>query len=224
MAENEKGSVAGAEAVRKTDFGAILERVVAQTVRKKTPLPVVSDQAVEYYAKLMASFGYEFTADTLGILVDYLKGYNLWLCGNVGTGKTFFFDCMSKVRLKRNVYSLVKLSMIETQGWTMETARDWADETCEDDVVIDDVGTEPLMKSYGQEAEVFPYLLEKRMQLSGKRTHLTSNLGILDIKKRYGERVADRFVQVFKMEEMKAKKSRRVLRAWRKIGPGELAL
>lgn len=227
MTKNETGPVAGTAAVCKTDFSAILERVVAQTVRKETPPPVISDQAIEYYAKLMASFGYEFTADTLNILSDYLKGYNLWLCGNVGTGKTFFFDCMSKVRRKKNIYGLVKLSMIETQGWTMENARNWADETREDDVVIDDVGTEPLMKSYGQEAEVFPYLLEKRMQLSSKRTHLTSNLGILDIKKRYGERVADRFVQVFKMEQMdkmKAKKSRRTLQVWRKVSSGGMEL
>lgn len=88
-------------------------------------------------------------------------------------------------------------------------------------VVIDDVGTEPLMKSYGQEAELFPYLLEKRMQLTGKRTHLTSNLGPQDIKKRYGERVADRFVQMFKMEPLKAKKSRRVLRPWKASKNGD---
>jgi hypothetical protein len=53
------------------------------------------------------------------------------------------------------------------------------------------------------------------MQLSQRRTHLTSNLGIVDIRKRYGERVADRFVQVFKMEELKLKKSRRALRPWK---------
>jgi DNA replication protein DnaC len=97
----------------------------------------------------------------------------------------------------------------------MDTAREWVEDNQDYDVLIDDVGTEPLMKSWGQEAELFPYLLEKRMQLC-RRTHLTSNLGILDIKRRYGERVVDRFVQVFKMETMKAKKSRRVLKPWKR--------
>ncbi len=224
MSENGIAKVQNAAAGKKTAFGEILERIVEQVVRKETAPPVISDNAVEFYANNMASFGYEFTADTLCILADYLKGYNLWLCGNVGTGKTFFFDCISKMRRRKGLDGLVKLSMIETQGWTMENARDWADETRDYDVVIDDVGTEPLMKSYGQEAEVFPYLLEKRMQLSRRRTHLTSNLGIIDIKKRYSERVADRFVQFFKMEQMKAKKSRRVLQVWRKTNPGECAL
>lgn len=194
----------------------ILDRVVKSVVKDSAEPPKVSTAAVEMFAKNMAGQGYDLNADTLGMLVDYLKGYNLWLCGNVGVGKTFFFECISKVRASMGYSTLVKLSMIETQGWTMDNAREWIADNDDRDVVIDDVGTEPLMKSYGQEAELFPYLLEKRMQLS-RRTHLTSNLGIIDIKKRYGERVADRFVQFFKMEVMKAKKSRRVLRPWRKI-------
>lgn len=198
----------------------IMERLATAMVKKETTPPAVSVSVVENMAKRMMAFGYEFTEDTVNVLADYLKGYNLWLCGNVGVGKTFFFDCVNKVRLQRGLGGIVKLSMIETQGWTMETARDWADDCRGCDVLIDDVGTEPLMKSWGQEAELFPYLLEKRMQLSGNRTHLTSNLGILDFKRRYGERVSDRFVQMFKMKVMKAKKSRRVLRPWKRSGNG----
>ena len=205
-------------------FSKMLERIVVPSINEKPSPPTISEKSIEFYANIMASFGYEFSPGTLSILADYLKGYNLWLCGNVGTGKTFFFDCVSKMRRKRGCEPLVKLSMIETQGWTMEDARRWADETRDYDVVIDDVGREPKMKSYGQEAEVFPYLLEKRMQLSNQRTHLTSNYGILDIKKRYLEPVADRFVQVFKMEQTKEKKSRRVLKIWRNAKQGTGAL
>lgn len=211
MADNGTNPVHESEADKKPAFGDMLARIATET---NVVQPVVNPKAVEFYAKQMASFGYEFSVDTLTILADYLCGYNIWICGNVGTGKTYFFDCLSKVRRQRRMDGILKLSMIETQGWKMEDARDWADETRDWDVVIDDVGAEPLMKSYGQEAEVFPYLLEKRMQLSNKRTHLTSNLGILDVKRRYLERVSDRFVQMFKMETMKAKKSRRTLRPW----------
>ena len=199
----------------KNEFAAIIEKVAKGMEKKVQGPPTVRKSVVEDYARLMMGFGYDLTPDTMAILVDYLKGYNLWLCGCVGVGKTYFFDIMNKIRLSKGSDPIKKLSMLETQGWTMSTARDWADDSREFNVVIDDVGTEPLMKSYGQEAELFPYLLEKRMQLTGKRTHLTSNLGILDVKKRYGERVADRFVQMFKLEQMKAKKSRRVLRPWK---------
>jgi hypothetical protein len=211
----EDSARASPESERKSPLGDMLERLAKTAARKAEEPPAVRESVVEWYAQRMMSAGYDFTVDTLGILADYLKGYNLWLCGNVGVGKTFFFDCMNRVRRLKQASPIMKLSMIETQGWTMDTAREWVEDNQDYDVLIDDVGTEPLMKSWGQEAELFPYLLEKRMQLC-RRTHLTSNLGILDIKRRYGERVVDRFVQVFKMETMKAKKSRRVLKPWKR--------
>ena len=206
---------------KKDGLAGILERVAESIAKRIENPPMVKESVVEWNAQRMASFGYDFTSDTLSVLVDYLKGYNLWLCGNVGVGKTFFFDCVNRVRKSRQYSPIVKLSMIETQGWDMDMARNWAEDNSGSDVLIDDVGTEPIMKSWGQEAELFPYLLEKRMQLAGRRTHLTSNLGIVDIRKRYGERVADRFVQMFKMEVIKSKKSKRVLRPWKRADNGD---
>lgn len=198
--------------------GEVLGRVQESVVRQSPVCPIVSATYVESIAKRMAEVGYDFTEETMRVLVDYLKGYNIWICGKVGVGKTFFFDCMSEVRRASGIVGIVKLSMIETQGWNMDDARNWIDDYREYDVMIDDVGTEPLMKSWGQEAELFPYLLERRMQFSDRRTHLTSNLNIINIKHRYSGRVSDRFVQYFKMEELKSSHSNRVLRPWKKIG------
>lgn len=199
---------------RKNLLSEIAERVVNGFVKQQAKEPAVRASVIEKYAKRMMAAGYDMNADSLVILVDYLKGYNLWLCGNVGTGKTYFFDCINKVRKDLNYERIVKLSMLDTQAWNMDMAREWASDYKDDDVLIDDVGVEPKMRSWGQEAELFPYLLEKRLR-SKKRTHLTSNLGIVDIKNRYGERVSDRFVQMFKMEQMKARKSKRKLRPWK---------
>ena len=138
----------------------------------------------------------------------------MWLCGNVGVGKTFFFEVMSKLRISQGNAPIIKLSMLETQGWSMEDALRWTQENSQSDVLFDDVGAEPLLNHYGEKIEIFPYLLEKRMQVAS-RTHLTSNLGAADILKRYERRVADRFVQMFKMVEIKAKKSRRKLAPWK---------
>ena len=204
------------EPVKVVQMSELMDRLADSMAQKEIVRPAVSASYVESIARLMIRCGYQFNEKTLTILADYLRGYNLWLCGPVGVGKTFFFDCMTKVRRSQGLDSIVKLSMLETQDWTMETAREWVNDTRDRDVLLDDVGTEPVMKSWGQEAELFPYLLEKRMQLATRRTHLTSNLGIVDIKKRYSERVSDRFVQYFKMEMFpKAEKSKRVLRPWK---------
>lgn len=202
-------------------FTSVMERLVAEMVKPAVE-PTVRSSVVESVGKKMISYGYQMSEWSVKVLMDYLKGYNLWLCGKPGVGKTFFFDVMSKVRRSMGYESILKLSMIETQGWTMENARDWADETRDYNVLIDDVGTEPLeMVSYGQRVDLFPYLLEKRMQLTQMRTHLTSNLGAEDIMKRYGLRVSDRFVQMFKNHEYpdvvgrKKTTSRRHLTPWR---------
>lgn len=194
-------------------FAEMIERLANEMVAQvKTPNVTVA--AVEEMAKKMISAGYEMTQGSLSILADYLKGYNLWLCGNVGVGKTFFFDCISRIRRERGLYPIIKLSMLETMAWKMDDARDWVEEAEDSDVLIDDVGTEPEMNNYGMRAELFPYLLEKRMQNTRRRTHMTSNLGPRDILKRYDMRVSDRFVEFFKMEKIEEKKSRRHLKPW----------
>lgn len=200
-------------------LGSILEKITPGITREEAK-PAVRANVVEWFAKKMTEAGYDFTEDTLAILLDYLKGYNLWLFGNVGVGKTFFFDCMNQVRNIRGTDRIIKLSMIETQGWNMDDAREWANDSRDNDVLIDDVGAEPIMNHFGQKVEVFPYLLEKRMQLTLRRTHITSNLGGADILKRYDRRISDRFTQMFKPYQIKAKRSRRKLSPWLKSFDG----
>jgi len=203
-------------------FGEMVKRILSEPVAVPAEPPGVRASVIEWYGKQMARFGYEMSEWSINVLTDYLKGYNLWLCGKVGVGKTYFFDIMNRIRSVRRIDPILKLSMIETQGWTMEDARNWADESRYSDVLIDDVGTEPEeMVSYGQKVDLFPYLLEKRMQLTSKRTHLTTNLGCADIGKRYGLRVADRFVQYFKFCKCPDKGSRRKNAPWKKSRNGE---
>lgn len=202
-------------------FAKIVDRLVREFV-KPAVLPTVRAGAVEKVGLLMVRNGYQMTEWSVNVLTDYLKGYNLWLCGKPGVGKTFFFDCMSRVRASLGHDAIAKLSMVDTQGWSMDMARDWVEENRDRNVLIDDVGTEPEEQtSYGQRIELFQYLLEKRMQLPRVRTHMTSNFGAKDIVKRYGLRVADRFVQMFKTHVYpdvvggKRTGSRRTLAPWR---------
>lgn len=201
-------------------FTDILGRVAEAFVPQENKEPEIKASTLEGWAKRMAGFGYEFTEESLKILLQYLKGYNLWIYGNVGVGKTFFFDCLNRIKRARDGDPIIKLSMIETQGWTMEQAAEWARDYCEYDVLIDDVGAEPLLNHYGEKVEVFPYLLEKRMNRTRCRTHMTSNLSAKNMLDRYDRRVADRIVQMFKGCEMKAKKSRRRNAPWIKSESG----
>ena len=200
----------------KTLLSDMAERLAKKYQPRNKEPPGVKSSVVELVAGQMAQRGYEMTPRAIEILTDYLKGFNLWLCGSVGVGKTYFFDVMSRVRQEEKMLPpIAKLSMIETMGWTMDRAREWVVSHCNDDVLLDDVGSEPVMNSYGVRAELFPYLLEKRMQTTSKRTHITSNLGPKDIISRYDVRVSDRFVQMFKFEKFDSKKSRRETRPWK---------
>ena len=203
-----------AGATKKSALSNILGRVLEAYVPQAHTEPEIADSVLEEWAKRISAQGYEFTEETLQILKHYLQGYNLWLYGNVGVGKTYFFDCINKIKRARDSARIIKLSMIETQGWTMEDAAEWARDYADADVVIDDVGAEPLLNHYGEKIEVFPYLLEKRMSRTRCRTHMTSNLSAKDILKRYDRRVADRIAQMFKGCEIKAKQSRRRNAPW----------
>lgn len=204
---------------QKSIFAEIAKKVAVEI--EAPAEPKIKRSIVERYAKLLAENGYEINADSVGMLADYLKGYNLWVCGNVGVGKTYFFDSINKIRKNLGYGPIYKLSMLETQGMKMEDVSEWLEYRVGSDILLDDVGAEPEMVSYGMKAEVFPYILEMRMKISGRRTHITSNLGPADILKRYDRRVSDRFVQFFKMEQIKARKSKRTLAPWNPSKSGE---
>jgi hypothetical protein len=183
------------------------------TAARPAPQDHVDQELLKRQAVRLAKAGYDMTPHMVEILESYIKGYNIWLVGKPGVGKTFFFKCLNKVRRDRGVYKIVILSMIETQGWTMEDAKTWIEVNADNDVMIDDVGSEPVMVSFGMKAELFPYLLEARMTC-GRRTHITSNVDKADILDRYGVRVADRFAQFFKRCKMDTTGSRRTLKPW----------
>lgn len=223
MTEDAKNSPVKDHVAKKDAFADMVKKLAESFVSAEVKPPQVKESVLEFYAMKMVGLGYEMSRTSLQILCEYLKGYNLWLCGTVGVGKTYFFETMSRLRRAREMEPIVKLSMIETQGWTMDDASQWAREAAECDVLIDDVGAEPMLNHYGEKVEVFPYLLELRMQ-TRMRTHLTSNLAPKDILRRYDRRVADRFVQMFRMVEIKSKDSRRKLAPWKMSKDGSCVL
>ena len=55
------------------------------------PIPFTEEE-FKTFATQMADLGYIHTAASLDALQAYMAGYGLLLMGDVGTGKTFFFE------------------------------------------------------------------------------------------------------------------------------------
>lgn len=103
MAEDIRDSPDKIGAEKKSQFAEMAKMLYASFVPREVKPPQIRASCLEFYARRMSERGYEMTENTLQILCEYLKGYNIWLCGNVGVGKTFFFETMSSVRRSRNL-------------------------------------------------------------------------------------------------------------------------
>lgn len=154
---------------------------------------------VEARAVEMLRSGYEPTEASVKAIEAYLSGYGLWLHGKVGTGKTAFFRHLKPMRFGESELRpsrIVVWSMLTTLGADMDEIRGKLRECENDELVLDDVGSEPVFNFYGGKFEILPYVIERRME-SSRRTHVTTNLTAKEIAARYGVRTLDRFAEMF---------------------------
>ena len=134
--------------------------------------------------------GYIHTERSLAALESYIKGYGLYLYGDVGTGKTSFFKCIGTAGMR--FFNILR---------HMATPLDRIDEIIngfrDDELVIDDIGSEPVYNNYGSRIDLLPWIVEVRFE-STKRTHFTTNLSGDAITERYGARLVDRIKEMCK--------------------------
>lgn len=173
---------------------------MAQTIAELMTLidkPSVAERVVrppdlKAVATAMARHGYEPTTTSLGALEKFMQGYNLWIDGDVGTGKTSFFTSMPRINMpdlhteKIAVFDFGRIAGMEfDEVMTELEAHD------RDELVLDDVGKEPRFNKYGERFELFPLIFERRLDLS-VRTHVTTNFGPKYFDERYGYGLFDR--------------------------------
>ncbi|WP_165731028.1 hypothetical protein [Polaribacter sp. 20A6] len=140
----------------------------------------------------------------------------LFVFGNNGTGKTSSFQIIQNIS---KLYSIKQLwvPIISTQNVIQQFN---LSESNKKDYIIkyyargtylfDDLGAEKEASNYGKE-DIFIRILEYRYNefiTKGTKTFITSNLSFEEIKKRYGERVYDRFYQMFNQIKLDGKSRR----------------
>ena len=149
------------------------------------PEPKIPMSKVTAATDYMRAKGYRFTtAEHAKALLYYLKGYSIGLIGSVGTGKTMFFDCVPR--------RPIRFSLLDYITESLEDIRQVFKNYEKDDIVIDDIGSEPVFNHYGDRFDILPIIINWRERLPNVRTHFTSNHTGEEIYQRYGERIEDR--------------------------------
>lgn len=157
-----------------------------ETLPCKVKANEASREEVVSRASVIASRGYRFSPASLEALKAYLEGYSILLGGDVGVGKTMFFERVNPAPIPAIALTDLAMLKVEEINQQVESLQD-------KEVVIDDVGAEPIYNNYGCKMDLLPWIIERRLK-SSCRTHYTTNLSSRQIYERYGARVADRLV------------------------------
>ena len=208
------------------DFDAIQRRKQEREERVKK-FKDKKDKLVEFYKSRFLVRGYDQRNPILfDKLTEFCACYyscvnrkGLFLCAkekdvNTGIGKTLGMQVIGDIFTIR-LENVAKLSETYTESHDryleMITVPNYYRSTKKNDLIIDEVGAEPISNSYGKKLEVFIDILENRYQSytqKGSFTHFTSNLTPKEIENRYGHRVWSRINEMCTVIEISGKDSR----------------
>ncbi len=126
------------------------------------------------------------------------KAKTILLTGKTGVGKTFLSQCVARYIIdKGHLVSFVTAFgmnnlLLKYHSTFNETKSSYIDMLLDPDVlIIDDLGTEPILKNITIE---YLYLVLSERVRNNKATIITTNLTMENIINRYGERIYSRIV------------------------------
>ncbi|MCQ2556153.1 MAG: ATP-binding protein [Clostridia bacterium] len=120
------------------------------------------------------------------------KKLNINLLGGAGVGKTFLLECVANEMINRNYVVCFKTAFEVNELarlYHIGKSYDFADCLNADILIIDDLGTEPVLKNVTIE---YLYNLINTRQVNNLPTFLSSNLSLDNILDRYDERIFSR--------------------------------
>ncbi|WP_282054505.1 hypothetical protein [Maribacter luteus] len=135
----------------------------------------------------------------------------LFIYGNPGSGKTTSLDIIRNISLKYNIRQLwfPKIEAYEVVNkYNMDKNKDSVIiNYSKGNFMFDDIGGEHSANNihvFGKEDIFIRIFLSRYNEFvnKGTKTYITSNLPMPAIKKRYGERVEDRFYEMFNLLEL----------------------
>jgi len=154
----------------------------------------------------------EIVADVADWLTSERGRVGMLLYGTVGTGKTTMLNAVCRVinhcvkpeygelTLKSDFRKVVNIVRAKDVVDAFQADRDLYDKMCKVDLLgIDELGVEAIdVKNYGNTSEPIIDLLSVRYDRQ-RCTMISSNLDLNKIGERYGDRLQDRFIEMFFM-------------------------
>ncbi len=117
---------------------------------------------------------------------------NINIIGGAGSGKTFLLECVANELIKKGVVISFKTSFELNELarlYHIGKSYDFSDCLNVDVLLIDDLGTEPVLKNVTKE---YLYNLINTRQINNKPTLISTNLSLDNILNRYDERIFSR--------------------------------
>lgn len=117
---------------------------------------------------------------------------NINIIGGAGTGKTFLLECVANEMINKNVVVCYKTAFeLNELARLYHIGKSYAFGDClnADVLLIDDLGTEPVLKNITKE---YLYNLINVRQINNKVTLITTNLSLDNILSRYDDRIFSR--------------------------------
>lgn len=117
---------------------------------------------------------------------------NVNIIGGAGSGKTFLLECVANELINKNVAVCYKTAFeLNELARLYHMGKSYAFGDClnADILLIDDLGTEPVLKNVTKE---YLYNLINVRQVNNKPTFITTNLSLDNILTRYDDRIFSR--------------------------------
>jgi len=161
----------------------------------------------------------QYNSDVINEIVRYITQdpaskcafvNGLMIIGGVGSGKTVLiraFDrFMTRFNLERyyvdkvnqfNIYYTTGYDIAEQYSIKGPVIFEEITQLKYKPLIIDDIGTEPVVKHYGNEIDPVVQILFHRYNRCEYKTYVTTNLDGKDLKARYGTRIYSRMKEMF---------------------------
>lgn len=123
-----------------------------------------------------------------------IKKININLIGGSGSGKTFLLECVADAMIKKNCFVCFKTAFeLNELARLYHIGKEFGFADClnADILIIDDLGTEPVLKNVTKE---YLYNLINVRQVNNKPTFISSNLTFDNLLDRYDERIFSRLM------------------------------